>query len=249
MGKTRNRTQNSALNMGIGMISQTINLLLGFISRSVFIHFLSTEYLGINGLLSNVLTLLSFAELGIGEAMTYAMYKPAKENDKNTMKQLMEVYKKAYTIIGLTVGAIGIILSFFLNFFVSEPPKIPESLQIIFMFYTANNVLSYFLTENYIIAIISQATTLFQYIFQIVILACTNQYYLYLTIQLICTVLNNIIVSIIVGKKYPWLNGKAKEKLPKETLSSIYRNIKSLAVSKIAGVVSNGADNILYQSL
>lgn len=259
MGKKRNRTQNSALNMGVGMISQTINLLLGFISRSVFIHFLSAEYLGINGLLLNVLTVLSFAELGIGEAMTYAMYKPAKENDKNTMKQLMEVYKKAYTIIGLTVGAIGIVLSFFLNFFVSEPPKIPESLQIIFMFYTANNVLSYFLTykksilianqENYIVTITAQIITVVQYILQIAVLACTKQYYLYLTVQIICTVANNIMVSIIVGNKYPWLKGRAKDKLPKETLSSIYKNIKSLSVAKIAGVVSNGADNIIISKL
>ena len=73
-----NRTQKSARNMTVGMVSQLLTILLSFISRTVFIHFLSSEYLGINGLLANVLTVLSFAELGIADAMTYAMYKPAK---------------------------------------------------------------------------------------------------------------------------------------------------------------------------
>lgn len=259
MQNSRNRTQNSALNMSIGMISQSINLVLGFVSRTVFIRFLSAEYLGINGLLSNVLTILSFAELGIGEAMTYAMYKPAKEDDKKTMRQLMQVYKKAYMVIGCVVGIIGIVLSFFLNFFVTEPPDIPENLQMIFMFYTANNVLSYFLTykksiliayqENYIINIATQATVIIQYILQISALACTGKYYLYLTVQLICTVSNNLIISIIVEKKYPWLQHRDNEKLPKEILTSIYRNIKSLSIAKIAGVISNGADNIIISKL
>lgn len=259
MSRVKNRTQNSALNMGVGMVSQSINLLFGFISRSVFIHFLSAEYLGINGLLSNVLTLLSFAELGIGEAMTYAMYKPAKENDLKTMQQLLLVYKKAYTVIGFVVGIIGLILSFFLNYFVTEPPDIPENLQAIFMFYTANNVLSYFLTykksvliayqENYIITITTQITTIAQYILQILVLACTGKYYLYLTTQIVCTVANNLIISVIVGKKYSWLHFKNKESLPKETISSIYKNIKSLSVAKIAGVVSNGADNIIISKI
>lgn len=253
------RTQKSALNMSVGMISQAINILLGFVARSVFIHFLSAEYLGINGLLSNVLTLLSFAELGIGEAMTYAMYKPAKENDKNTMRQLMQVYKKAYTIIACVVGIIGFFLSFFLDFLVSEPPNIPENMQMIFAFYTVNNMLSYFLTykksvlianqENYIITVVSQCTVILQYLLQILVLMCTKQYYLYLTVQLVCTVVNNMVISVIVEKKYPWLQEKSKEKLPKETLSSIYANIKSLSISKIAGVVSNGADNIIISKL
>lgn len=241
------------------MISQSMNILLGFVTRSVFIYFLTTEYLGINGLLSNILTLLSFAELGIGEAMTYAMYKPAKENDKNTMRQLMKVYKKAYMVIACVVGIIGIILSFFMDFLVSEPPNIDENMQIIFIFYTINNVLSYFLTykksvlianqDNYIITIVSQCTVILQYVLQILVLMCTKQYYLYLIMQLVCTAANNVVISCIVEKKYPWLRESSQEQLPREMLSSIYANIKALSVSKIAGVISNGADNIIISKL
>ena len=77
----KSRTKYSILNGATGALSQASIVLLGFISRTAFIHFLPLEYLGIQGLFTNVLTVLSFAELGIGEAMIYALYKPVKEND------------------------------------------------------------------------------------------------------------------------------------------------------------------------
>lgn len=141
-----NRTQKSVKNMTIGMLSQLFTLWLSFVSRTVFIKFLTAEYLGISGLFSNVLTVLSFAELGIGDAMTYAMYKPVKEDNRKLVNQLMVVYKKAYTGIAVVVGAIGLGLSFFLSFIIAEPPDIPESLQLIFWLYVVNNMASYILT-------------------------------------------------------------------------------------------------------
>ena len=185
-----NRTQKSARNMTVGMVSQLLTILLSFISRTVFIHFLSSEYLGINGLLANVLTVLSFAELGIADAMTYAMYKPAKEDDRETINKLMILYRKLYTIIAAVVGGIGLFLSFFINHIVATPPDIPESLQVIFGFYIVNNMASYLLTykksilianqENYIVTSVCQVTAILQQIFQMLILWLTHQYYLYL---------------------------------------------------------------------
>lgn len=134
-----NRTQKSAKNMTVGMLSQLFTLLLSFVSRTIFIRYLTTEYLGISGLFSNVLTVLSFAELGIGDAMMYAMYKPVKEENRKLVNQLMVVYKKAYTGIAVVVGAIGLFLSFFLNYIIAEPPNIPENLQLIFWLYVINN--------------------------------------------------------------------------------------------------------------
>lgn len=254
-----NRTKKSAVNMLAGMGAQFCTLLLGFVSRTVFIRFLTVEYLGINGLFANVLTMLSFAELGIGEAMTYAMYKPVKENDRKLVNQLMTVYKKAYTSIALMVAAIGIVLSFFLNFVISEPPTIPESLQIIFWMYILNNAGSYLLAykrsiliayqENYIISGIQQGMKVVQQIVQIVLLYLTRQYYLYLAVEIICTIGNNIAISVVVQKRYPWINEQETDKLPKEVARDILKNVKSLSVSKVAGVISNGSDNIIISKL
>lgn len=241
--------------MTIGMLSQLFTLLLSFVSRTVFIKFLTAEYLGISGLFSNVLTVLSFAELGIGDAMTYAMYKPVKEDNRKLVNQLMVVYKKAYTGITVVVGAIGLGLSFFLSFIIAEPPDIPESLQLIFWLYVVNNMASYILTykksiliayqENYIVSEVQQIASLIQQIAQMIVLCFTKQYILYLIIQILCTILNNIIISVVVKKRYPWINEKDGEELPQEVSKEIFKNVKALSISKIAGVVSNGSDNII----
>ena len=251
----RNRTQKRIKNMPIGMLSQLFTLLLSFVSRTVFIKFLTAEYLGISGLFSNVLTVLSFAELGIGDAMTYAMYKPVKEDNRKLVNQLMVVYKKAYTGIAVVVGAIGLGLSFFLSFIIAEPPDIPESLQLIFWLYVVNNMASYILTykksiliayqENYIVSEVQQIASLIQQIAQMIVLCFTKQYILYLIIQILCTILNNIIISVVVKKRYPWINEKDGEELPQEVSKEIFKNVKALSISKIAGVVSNGSDNII----
>ncbi len=94
------RTLNSAKNASFGLVSQLINIALGFISRTVFIYVLGVEYLGINGLFTNILMLLSFAELGIGNAIIYGMYKPLAMDDKEKIKSLMALYEKAYKAIG-----------------------------------------------------------------------------------------------------------------------------------------------------
>lgn len=250
-----NRTQKSVKNMTIGMLSQLFTLWLSFVSRTVFIKFLTAEYLGISGLFSNVLTVLSFAELGIGDAMTYAMYKPVKEDNRKLVNQLMVVYKKAYTGITVVVGAIGLGLSFFLSFIIAEPPDIPESLQLIFWLYVVNNMASYILTykksiliayqENYIVSEVQQIASLIQQIAQMIVLCFTKQYILYLIIQILCTILNNIIISVVVKKRYPWINEKDGEELPQEVSKEIFKNVKALSISKIAGVVSNGSDNII----
>jgi O-antigen/teichoic acid export membrane protein len=253
------RTQKSAKNLIVGMLSQAITIVLSFVSRTVFLRFLSTEYLGINGLLSNVLTVLSFAELGIGEAMTYAMYKPAKENDRPMMGKLLGVYKKAYTAIAITVGIVGLILSFFINYIVSEPPDIPESMQVIFWMYIINNMASYLLAykksvliayqENYIITYATQVTSITQQLLQILLLCTTHQYYLYLLVSICCTFLNNVIVAVVVKKRYPWIDEYKNDRLPAEAAKDIFKNVKALSVSKIAGVVANGADNIIISKI
>ena len=255
----KSRTQMSMKNMTVGMVGHVISILFSFLSRTVFIHFLSAEYLGISGLFSNVLTVLSFAELGIGEAMVYSMYKPAKENNHGMLNNLMAVYRKAYTAIAFSVGMIGVILSFFLNYIVSEVPNIPESLQVVFWFYIANNVVSYLLTykksiliafqENYLITGVYQLFLILQHILQMIGLWLTHSYYLYLVIQILSTIANNICVSVVVEKKYPWLDMINCTKLPHDTVQSIYANVKALSVSKIAGVISNGSDNIIISKL
>lgn len=254
------RTKNSAKNVAAGFACQGAALLLSFVSRSVFVMVLSSEYLGINGLFSNILTVLSFAELGIGEALSYAMYQPAKEGNREKLCQLMRLYKTAYRGIALFVTVVGVIASFFLDYLVAEKPNIPENFQLIFWLFLFNNVCSYLLAykqsillveqKKYIVLYIQQGTKVAQLLLQMAILFFAHSYYGFLLVQVICTLLTNVFISLYVKKAYPWLNDRSVQApLPQEEQHKIVKDVKALAISKVAGIVSNGSDNIVIAKI
>lgn len=254
------RTKNSIKNVVAGFFCQGATLILNFIARSIFVRILSNEYLGINGLFSNILTILSFAELGIGEALSFAMYQPVKEGNQNKLQQLMQVYKLAYRGIAALVTVVGLILSFFLDYLVAEKPNIPENFQVIFWLFLLNNVSSYLLAykqsillvnqKKYIILYIQQGVKILQILLQIGVLLSVGSYYGFLLIQVLCTGLNNVVVSVYVQHAYPWLQKKESIRpLEKSETKKIFTDVKALAVSKIAGVVSGGTDNIVIAKI
>ena len=249
-------TRKSAKNALVSLLAQAFTLLLNFISRSIFIRYLSTEYLGVNGLFSNVLTLLSFAELGIGGALVYAMYRPMKEKNEEKLSQLLSFYRKAYYGIALAVICIGFVLSFFVEYLVAEQPDIQESMQAIFWIFLLNNALSYVLAykqsllivdqKEYVVSIVRQVVSIIQICAQILLLYFTHEYFVYLLCQLAGTMLINVVLLLYVNKHYGWVTKKhLKTSLDKEEKRRIFVDIKALSISKIAGVVSNGTDNII----
>ena len=125
------------------MISQGISLILNFLVRTVFVIYLNEEYLGTNGLFSNILSILSLAELGFGTAMVYNMYKPLVNNDQRKIKALMKLYAKVYTIIGIIVAIIGIGLMPFLDYIIKDTSGI-ENLKFIYLIFLIDCVCSYF---------------------------------------------------------------------------------------------------------
>ena len=249
-------TRKSAKNAIVGLVTQLLTNILGFVSRYVFIQCLSAEYLGINGLFANVLTLLSFAELGIGEALVYAMYKPMKEGDEEKLKSLLKFYKWAYRWIACIIIVVGLILSFYIDSFVAQKPDIPENFQFIFCLYLLNNVLSYLLAykqsvlnvdqNKYIVSVIRQIVNVVQLCCQMFFLYLTHNYYVYLVWQIAGTFIINLVLSWYVDKHYQWASEKRNiKKLDKAERNSIFKDVKALSISKVAGVVSNGADNII----
>ena len=194
---TESRTKNSLRNLLTGVVGQVITVLLNFISRSIFIHFLDIEYLGLNGLFTNILTILSLAELGVGGAIVYSMYKPIAENDKDTLKALMKLYSKIYTIIGIVIAIIGIAIAPFLDIFIKNKPKNISNLVIIYFMFLLNTVISYFFSYKRSIITADQREyicTFYKFIFnvvkvilQIIVLIITRNFILYLAVQIFCT--------------------------------------------------------------
>lgn len=140
----KSRTEYSVLNIMTGLGGYAINTVLGFICRMVFVKCLSEDYLGVNGFFTNILTMLSLAELGIGNAVVFALYKPLAEDDKDKIASLVKLYGTAYKTIGIIVGAIGIALMPFLNVIIRNEPNIAESIYLLYIINLFNTASTYF---------------------------------------------------------------------------------------------------------
>lgn len=253
------RTKNSIQNVKTGAIVQIINKLMAFVVRTVFIKILNTEYLGVNGLFTSVLSLLSFAELGIGTAIIYNMYKPVAENDIEKIKSLMKLYQKAYNTIGTVVFALGLCIIPFMDFIIKDAPNISENLIVIYLLFLFNTASSYFFTykksiisahqKESVINNIDSIFYLLKSLVEILFLILTKNFIVYLVIQIAGTFIENVVISLKANKMYPYLKEKNVKKLAVNESQSILNNVKSLVIYKFGGVIMHGTDNILISSL
>ena len=252
--KQRSRTEYSLINMLTGMAGYGINTAVGFVCRVIFVRTLSADYLGVNGLFSNILSVLSLAELGISSAIIYALYKPLADKDEKKIASIMQFYRKAYMAIGTFVAVVGLAMIPFLNVIIQEPPAIKESIYQLYLLHLATTVISYFFSyrqslltaaqRQYIVSGYSYVITIAQSALQIVYLLLTHEYIGYLVIQIVGGITYNVWISGKAAKDYPYITEKDIEPLSKEERKSLFRNIKALAVNKVSGVLVNSTDNI-----
>jgi O-antigen/teichoic acid export membrane protein len=248
------RTENSLRNIRYALAGQFFGIALSFVARIVFVRVLSAEYLGLNGLFSNILTMLSIAELGIGSAITYSMYEPLAQKDAPRLRALMGVYRKAYLTIGLVVGGVGALLTPALPFLVNEMPAIPN-IEVIYLLFVANSAITYFFSYKRAFLIADQKryiATIYRYGFffvlnlvQMLVLVLTGNYILFLVSQVIFTLLENIAVSRKVDQLYPYLLETPVPPLSPGDRKTLGRNIKAMVFHRLGGVVLVGTDSIV----
>lgn len=253
--KYLSRTEYSILNIIAGLGGYVLNTILGFVCRMFFVRYLAVDYLGVNGLFTNILSMLSLAELGIGGAIVYALYKPLANHDEEKIASLVQLYGKAYRIIGLVIGMVGLCLLPFLNFIITSRPDIEESIYLLYFINLFNTVITYFFSykssliiaaqQNYIVSGINYLVTILQSIMQIITLALTRNYLLYLAIQTVGTMSYNIIISKIADINYPYIKSKKVKEIPSDEKKEIYKNIKDLTIYKISSLLVNSTDNII----
>lgn len=251
------RSQKSIKNISAALIGQSFGLIISFVARIVFIRILGTEYLGLNGLFSNILTILSLAELGIGEAITYSLYKPLSESNIEKCKMIMNFYKKTYIAVGCIILVLGLTITPALPFLISNMPDI-KNINLIYILFVINTSCSYFFSykRNLIIADQNKyITIIYRYLFyfilniiQIIYLIKFRDYIGFLIIQILFTLLENISVSIKANKMYYYLKDKNISPLDKKSKNQIIRNTKAMMMHKIGGVIVDSTDNLLLSS-
>lgn len=248
------RSESTAKNLKYAMIGQTIGLLASFVSRLVFTQILSSEYLGLNGLFTNLLTVLSFAELGFGTAITYSLYQPLANQNQEEIKSLMYLFRKIYTFVGCFIIIAGICMTPFLHIFIKDMPDI-EGIRFIFLLFVINTAISYFFSYKRTLVIADQnryIATFYRYFFyfllqiaQTIILVLTRNYFFYLYIQIMITFLENYFVSKSADRFYPYLKDTNILPLPYNKKREIYKNTRAMMMHKIGGIIVNSTDNII----
>ncbi|WP_026694385.1 lipopolysaccharide biosynthesis protein [Peribacillus kribbensis] len=250
------RIKHSIINISAGLINQLIITSLSFVSRTVFINTLGIEYLGINGLFTNILAMLSLAEAGIGASIMYSLYKPIAENDQEKITVLMKFYKNAYLVIALIVLLLGLILMPFLGYFTNNSEV--SNVHLIYLIFLINTVAPYlFVYKNsflnvsqkgYIVTGIYSVSSVISVCLKIAILHYTKNYILYLLIDCLITLINSLILVLIVNRKYPFLKKKPAASIDQETKTKIVTNIKAIILQNIGSYLVFGTDNIIISS-
>jgi len=240
--------------MFTGMAGDVINNLIGFVCRVIFVRILGAEYLGVRGLFTNILSVLSLAELGIGSAIIYALYKPLAENDQKKITAIIQFYRKAYALIGFIIAIAGLAAMPFLNLIIRTQPDIKENLYVIYLLYLGNSVASYFFRyrasliqasqRQYVIQAYNYVITILQSVCQIIFLILTHEYITYLVIQIIGSITYNIWISQKAVKDYPFIKDKDVPPLSQQEKRSLFVNIRALGINKLSGVLVNSTDNI-----
>lgn len=249
------RQKKSIKNAIISIVMNIVTILFGFVTQKIFIMQLGREYLGLNGLFSNILSMLSIAELGFGTAVIYQLYKPIANNDTKKIKTLLTFYKKAYNIIALIIFVIGCLITPFIPLLVGKI-TVQCNLYLLFFLSLVDIVCSYLMTykrsilyadqKNYVINIVHIFYTIVMNSLQIFFLFKFSNYIMYLLIKILCRIAENLIINIYVNKKYLFLKEKENiSSIDDKTKKDIFSQINGLLFHKIGRAVVLGTDNIL----
>lgn len=247
------RAKNSSYNVIVNIIQLMFTTVLSFVARTFFINILGKEILGLDGLFTNILSMLSLAELGIGTAISYNLYKSLANKEDDKISALMSMYRKIYQVVGISIFIVGMLLMPFLHLLINGYSF--ENLYLIYTLYVVGSASTYFVSykeilinadqKNYKLFVIKSIFIFILYILQILFLVYTKDFILFLIITIVIKFLQNLVINIYVGKKYKNINFKSKEKVDKEIKNGIIINVKALFVSKLGDYLLNGTDNII----
>lgn len=252
-----NRKKNATRNIIFGTCLKLYQIVVPFLMRTIMIYFMGVQYLGLNSLFTSVLQVLNLAELGVGSAMVYSMYKPVAEHDNNTICALMGLYRKYYRIIGMVVLAAGCVIIPFVPHLIKS--DVPEGINI-YVLYVMNllaTVFTYWLyayknsilqayQRNDIVSKVTIITDTIKYILQIFTIVFLKNYYMYVLVLILLQIASNIITAAVVTRMYPEYGCKGS--LPKEEVAQINSRIRDLFTSKIGAVIVNSADTVVISA-
>lgn len=253
---TQSRTVNSLKSSVLGVSNHVFRIILEFAFRTVFLQILSAAYLGLNGLFTNVLSILSLAELGIGTAIIFRLYQPIRDNDPMKVAAIMDFYKKIYRIIALVVAVCGLILMPFIQYLIKSDAEIPKDINIyvIYSLFLIQSVSSYFFVfkqsilnadqRAYGVSIINIVLNLIRYSVQIIVLVVTKNFLWTLVGAISSQIAVNFAVSVLISKRYAFVF-RIKQRIDPTTRKAIMKDTRATMIHSMGAKIVFGTDNIL----
>lgn len=242
------RTKKTLLNVRVNLIFYFLTLALSFFSRKVFLDCLGAEFIGLTGTLQNLLGFLNLAELGIGSAIGYVLYKPLFDHDENKICEIISVMGYLYRWIGLIILTGGCILSCFLPLIF---PNTGFSLLLIYFAYfsfLASSLIGYFINyrqnllgadqRNYVVTGYFQTMNIIKTIIQMALAYYTKSYFLWVAIELSFGIIYSFILNWKINQTYPWLRAEiCHGKTLFKKYSEVIKYTKQLFVHRISSFV------------
>ena len=253
------RTQNSFFNMVAGLGSSLLLMALSFITRTVFIRTLGSDYLGLEGVFSNILTVLSLANLGFDTAIGYKLYHPIEVGDRRRIQLLMKLYRQVYLIVGGVIAVLGLCLIPFLPWLAKDYDRLAAlglNGAVIFCIYLFNTVSSYWFfayknafigatQKNYILLVAGYFVAIANSLAQILALTLARSFIAYLLVQIGFTVAQNLLNAWICDRRHPYLREKVQGHISREEVRELFKDCSVLLLHRVCGTVINSSDIIV----
>ncbi len=250
----KSRMEYSMRNSAVGMVSKVAAILAGYIARVVFVRVMTTELVGLSGLLTNIINALSLTSLGVEAALVFSLYAPVARGDEEKQASLMALFRRVYYVFAAVVLLFGLILYTLLPMILGEKTQI-ASLSIICALYVLNSVLSYFCSYrrmaflshqcNYVNELFDATSLIVLSTVQCIVLLLTRNFFLYLLIPVVCTVTENLSLSALAGRWYPFLRRFNPPPVEKGERREIMANIRAMLMHKFGLVIISNTDNVL----
>ena len=258
MEKNAGRVKYAVKNIIFGWGGNVATMLLRFALRGIFLMKLDETLFGVEDLYTSVLTMLSFAELGVGTAVNFSLYGPVARGEKEKVKSYMLLYKKAYRVIAVVIAVLGLALLPFLPAIVHTQEISAEQLRLYYLIFLFNTVSSYFVAWKYSLANAEQknyiqtntitVTKMVTVALQMLALLTLPNYLLYLLIQAGVELAQKIFISRYLDRRYPLLKEKHVEPLTKEETGLMVRNTKALVLHRVGDMARLQTDEVIISS-
>ena len=252
------KIKNLFRNSFFSLLSQVVLLIVGFLSQRAMNLYMGSELVGMNGVISNVIAMLSVTELGVSTAIVYHLYSALAKNDEEEIASLMNLYRKAYYLFAIIITVLGLPLTPIVHLFMKNESYSLSYIRVLYLLWLMRSVISYPLSykksvliadqREYVVSVITMLTNIFSYSAIIIFVTLTKRYLPALVVGIVVETVLNLWVSWYVDRKYPFLKRLRKKKPSEAVVSKIFKDLKNVFVSKVSQNLLNCTDNLIISS-